>query len=164
MNESEMTWMDVPSDAMDFDQARQAVRELRKKVIELSNLPRTVTEFADRCRECGAKYGKLLKQQPCDDAISRQAVLEILKDKWNMFSDANDAMQESIDTIESLRPVTPQQKVGKWIFVHPLQADDGGAYICSCCEVGDWNLKGTEKFCPNCGAKMQEVEESEEEK
>lgn len=24
----------------------------------------TVTEFADRCRECGAKYGKLLKQQP----------------------------------------------------------------------------------------------------
>lgn len=24
----------------------------------------TVTEFADRCRECGAKYGKLLKQEP----------------------------------------------------------------------------------------------------
>lgn len=24
----------------------------------------TVTEFADRCRECGAKYGKLLKQKP----------------------------------------------------------------------------------------------------
>ena len=23
----------------------------------------TVTEFADRCRECGAKYGKLLKSQ-----------------------------------------------------------------------------------------------------
>lgn len=23
----------------------------------------TVTEFADRCRECGAKYGKLLKQK-----------------------------------------------------------------------------------------------------
>jgi len=26
--------------------------------------PETVTEFADRCRECGAKYGKLLKQEP----------------------------------------------------------------------------------------------------
>jgi len=24
----------------------------------------TVTEFADRCRECGARYGKLLKQEP----------------------------------------------------------------------------------------------------
>lgn len=24
----------------------------------------TVTDFADRCRECGARYGKLLKQQP----------------------------------------------------------------------------------------------------
>ena len=27
-----------------------------------SQEPETVTEFADRCRECGAKYGKLLKQ------------------------------------------------------------------------------------------------------
>ena len=29
----------------------------------------TVTEFADRCRECGAKYGKLLKSQTghCED-------------------------------------------------------------------------------------------------
>lgn len=26
--------------------------------------PETVTEFADRCRECGARYGKLLKQEP----------------------------------------------------------------------------------------------------
>ena len=26
----------------------------------------TVTEFADRCRECGARYGKLLKQEPCE--------------------------------------------------------------------------------------------------
>ncbi len=29
--------------------------------------PETVTEFADRCRECGARYGKLLKQK--DEAI-----------------------------------------------------------------------------------------------
>ena len=69
--------------------------------------PETVTEFADRCRECGAKYGKLLKQDSCEDAISRQEVLDILKDKWNMFSDANDAMQESIDTIEAVKSVTP---------------------------------------------------------
>lgn len=52
---------------------------------------------------------KALKQEPCEDAISKQAVLDILKDKWNMFSDANDAMQESIDTIESLRPVSSSE-------------------------------------------------------
>lgn len=53
---------------------------------------------------------------------------------------------------------TPLPK-GHWIKIHPLQADDPGAYMCSCCEVGDWNLKGTEKFCPNCGAEMTEGEE-----
>lgn len=53
-----------------------------------------------------------LQQKPCTDAISRQAVLDILKEKWNMFSDANDAIQESIDTIEALQPVTPQPRVG----------------------------------------------------
>ena len=30
--------------------------------MELEQEPETVTEFADRCRECGAKYNKLLKQ------------------------------------------------------------------------------------------------------
>lgn len=34
------------------------------EVVEWLNIleqePETVTEFADRCRECGAKYGKLL--------------------------------------------------------------------------------------------------------
>lgn len=42
-----------------------------------------------------------------EDVISRQEVLDILKEKWNMFSSADDAMQESIDTIESLPSVTP---------------------------------------------------------
>jgi hypothetical protein len=55
---------------------------------------------------------KALEQEPCEDAISRQAVLDILKDKWNMFSDANDAMQESIDTIEALPNVTAEPKTG----------------------------------------------------
>ena len=58
---------------------------------------------------------QLKDQEPCEDCISRQAVLDILKDKWNMFSDANDAMQESIDTIEAISPVTPQPKMGQWV-------------------------------------------------
>lgn len=53
------------------------------------------------------------------------------------------------------RILEQEPKTGYWIKVHPLQADDGGAYMCSCCEVGDWNLKGTENVCPNCGAKMK---------
>ena len=47
------------------------------------------------------------EQQPCEDAVSRKAVISILKEKWNMFSDANDSMQESINTIEAIPSVTP---------------------------------------------------------
>ena len=53
-------------------------------------------------------------------------------------------------------------KIGHWIKVHPVQADDEGAYMCSCCKVGDWDLKGTENFCPNCGARMAEEQERSE--
>ena len=59
--------------------------------------------------------------------------------------------------LKDLPPVTPAEKVGHWIFVHPLQEDDGGGYMCSICNVGDWNLNGKENYCPNCGAKMWEV-------
>ena len=54
--------------------------------------------------------------------------------------------------------MTHELKIGHWINVHPLQADDEGAYMCSCCKVGNWGLKGTENYCPNCGAMMTESE------
>ena len=96
------------------------------------------------------------------DLISRQTVIDVLKDKWNMFSDANDAMQESIDTIEALPSVTPQPKIGKWIAqdIHNCHTD----FKCSECGYihsfthlyGEPTADYT--YCPRCGAKM-EVEE-----
>lgn len=53
---------------------------------------------------------KALEQEHYGDYINKHEVLHILKEKWNMFSDADDAMQESIDTIEALPPVPPQTK------------------------------------------------------
>ena len=40
----------------------------------------TVTDFADRCRECGARYGKLLKQEPIIDKIRAEIEQEAFKD------------------------------------------------------------------------------------
>lgn len=41
---------------------RRCLQELI--ITSMKSIPHeTVTEFADRCRECGAKYGKLLKQK-----------------------------------------------------------------------------------------------------
>ena len=51
----------------------------------------------------------------------------------------------------------PEQKIGYWIPIHPLQADDEGAYLCSNCNTGDWDIKPTDKYCKFCGAKMQGV-------
>ena len=52
--------------------------EILVKAIKNGIPHETVTEFADRCRECGAKYGKLLKQEQSGDLISRDAVLDII--------------------------------------------------------------------------------------
>lgn len=95
----------------------------------------SICEYTDYCDEVSIEEAvkvaiEVLKQEPCEDAISRQAVLDILKDKWNMFTDANDAMQESIDTIESLRPVSSSEKPNKseWQHDHEiLKAYSDGA-------------------------------------
>lgn len=63
--------------------------------------------FDNARREALDMANKALEQEPCDDCVRRQEVLDVLRDKWGMFSDANDAMQESIDTIKALQPVTP---------------------------------------------------------
>lgn len=50
-------WYDVPSDEMTLEQARQAVKDLRKKLSEVLEP----------------------EQQPCDDCISRKETIEWLK-------------------------------------------------------------------------------------
>jgi len=54
------------------------------------------------------ELARKLEQGPCEDCVSKQIVIDVLKHKWNILSNANDAIQESIDTIEALPPVTPQ--------------------------------------------------------
>lgn len=90
-----------------------------------------------------------------DDAISRQAVLDILKDKWDLYLYADDAIQASIDKIRAIPPVTPHPKTGHWI-IHPK-----GIYahlVCDKC-LSNAPYDCRTNYCPNCGAKMQEVEE-----
>lgn len=51
---------------------KKATRIKLKELLEILDKGLTVTEFADSCRECGAKYGKYIKaleQQPVLDKI-----------------------------------------------------------------------------------------------
>ena len=90
---------------------------------------------------------------PCGDAISRQAVLDLMIQKWGENFSGDSAMQESIDAIRVLPSVTLQApNTGHW-------TDDG---YCSCCNKQTLPLdisgyaSGYDSFCPNCGAKMVE--------
>ena len=51
--------------------------------------------------------------------------------------------------------------MGIWIRVNPLQENDGGAFMCSECRTGDYDIKGTETICPYCGANMNKKSEKD---
>lgn len=100
--------------------------------------------------------GKAISQEPCDDCISRQAVLDL----FNRSDEYSWEMSLLKRKIEKMPPVTPAEKVGKWtreLIRNEYGGCIGAKMICS--ECGQDN--GYDKrmnFCPNCGAKMQEVE------
>ena len=103
---------------------------------------------------------KALEQEPCDDAISRQAVLD--KKELVDLEDGQSFYCISPEDVETLPPVTPQPKIGRWV------ENDRG--ICSCC--GKYKYEGIDgsiyddawfpSYCPNCGEKMVEPQESED--
>lgn len=124
----------------------------------------------------------ILEQEPCTDAISRQAALALtdeLKDDLpdddrlsDMVMSHNEGVLEYQTKLSLLPPVTPAEKVGRWIM--PVQ-DDGMSdpiyYQVRCSECGfdldpqTWHQElyqfGADKFCPNCGAKMVDLHKSE---
>ncbi len=89
----------------------------------------------------------------CEDAISRQAVLNLAK------FDGRDGLGSIIHAfdVEQLPPVTPAEKMGHWEY-NPLDM----CFQCSQCKCrceDDYKEPPRYKYCPQCGSKMQEVEE-----
>lgn len=132
-------WYDVPSDEMTLEQARQAVRDLREKLAEY------------------------LEQKPCEDCISRQAVLEVLKKHWLSGTVAHRVIDEIGLSINALPSVTPKEKTGKWESTEIFYGGESKGAIIKCSECGNEfkvspkvfeNLYGNERFCNYCGVRM----------
>lgn len=94
---------------------------------------------------------KALEQEPCEDAISRQAVIDMTG--LSEWFDSSDSYNEFVIALSDLPPVTPQPKMGHWIDKF------GGVYRCSCCREIisiDTEIEFpngiTYKYCPNCGS------------
>ena len=109
---------------------------------------------------------KALEQEPSGDAISRQAVLELVnKGYMGLYARQTD-IEIMKDKINDLPPINPQEpKTGHWIM--PIQ-DDGMSdpiyYQVRCSKCGfdldpqTWHQElhqyNADKYCPNCGARM----------
>ena len=68
---------------------------------------------------------KALKQEPCGDAISRQA-MHIELEKWITYGEYkySTATQYLYDRIDGLPPVKPAEKAGHWIPVSERLPED----------------------------------------
>lgn len=117
-----------------------------------------------------------IEQKPCEDCISRQAVLDEIDDtnRRGGFG-CKLSYTRCRGHIEQLPPVTQKPetvtefadrcrecgaKYGKWIFVDKAKEHAH----CSECDYGNVDLFDgrPHNYCPNCGAKMAEPQESEE--
>ena len=143
---------EIPSNEMNLEQARQAVRDLRKCVLD--------------------HY--LLSESR--DAVSRKAVFDMCKKEidhisknWQNYhspSEAKSGFAYIATNIYELPPVTPQQKIGHWILNdnQGVQAVGHLMYHCSECgrEIcskyhGKISLLKEYPYC-HCGARMGESE------
>ena len=108
-----------------------------------------------------------IKTELSGDLISRDAVLKEIN-CWIGSGEYRYAMSERflIDRIKTLPPVTAEPKTGYWI---EKDGYDGDIYY-DCSECGEsWaTIEGTPwdnewNYCPNCGCRMYEPQESEDE-
>lgn len=126
-------------------------REEAKEVLQ-EQIDKYGQEYDDEGIDALEAAIKALEQEPCEDAISRNAVLmEIDKYLCGVPFD-----EKGIDiVIKELPPVNPQPKIGHWIIV-----DDCEKFIAKCSVCGrieDSRMVHKYPYC-HCGAKMKDGE------
>ena len=140
--------------------------EIERAIDLLDNLMGMIEDNQGNDYDFALKKGiEALQKEPCDDAVSRKAVLEQTynwsKDEFLRVTNPFDYLRKRIN---SLPPVTPKREQGKWIKGEPWSEGYGMGetygyyYTCSKCGnlvQGDYNACDM-KYCPNCGAEMAE--------
>ncbi len=165
----------------------EAIKHAEEVVKEKEKLANTYESFKDygnpkssitsgykECLSCAEEhrqlaewlkdYKRLLEQEPCDDAVSRDAVHECIDEAWMCSKDAKEMADVLEKMVNALPPVTPQQKTGKWLV--DLQTATEDYYVCSECgrriHLLYPDVVGNYPFC-HCGAKMVEIQERSKE-
>lgn len=108
---------------------------------------------------------KALEQQSCDDAINREDTLKAMIEQLGIRNEDYLIPAEATlyKVVKNMPPVTPQQKMGRWI-AYEVRLPDRTIlnYRCSACGrklIGySTETLSEAPFC-HCRAKMQEVVE-----
>lgn len=118
---------------------------------------------------------KALEQEPCEDAVNRQAVCEFLENHAKTYDDvrvriglkAGSSLVANPDNVPSVTPAP------KKCHNENKDYDDCDQFVCSNCgiELQDWHQVERDEddgnvsyheyefhFCPNCGAKIESEE------
>ena len=129
----------------------------REEAIEILKKYKDESEedyYEKRAKALG-KGIEALEQEPCEDIISRKAVLDYIYNDLGLGDEENGKdverqmeLEISYRYVKSLPYVTPQPKTGHWIET------DMDIYECSECHKG-LALLEKENYCPHCGAKME---------
>lgn len=98
-------------------------------------------EFEKDFKEIIELADKVLEQEPCEDAISRQAVLAIVGDSCLDLDNYEDT-KEFCDEINDLPSVTPTRKKERWIPVSERLPEDDDDVIITAIFAGTLNKKG----------------------
>lgn len=133
----------------------EAVRILNTMLFasRMSNITPIGTQ--DEVEEAVLMAIEALFAEPCEDAISRKSVIDVLTKNRVHFCDVIKITSE----LKELPSVTPKQKIGYWVF-----PNSATKMICTCsCCGGDGTAFGKDKFCRNCGAKMIEKDDTDDE-
>ncbi len=151
-------WQSFLEDNIDYGGISEAYK-MAMKALEQQPSDSNISDPCDGCRyelnstngnpcySCG-KY-KLTEQQPSEDCISRQAVINTIFYKSDNTCDVV-LSTDLMDRIKHLPSVTPQPKKGKWIYKWMK-----GQFCSECDEQSVWKFN----YCPNCGAYMRGEED-----
>ncbi len=133
----------------------------REKAIEFGNMWLEINEDSKNSHTYAffQMAIQVLQQEPCEDCISRQAVIDKMKKRDEELSCL------TVKDVRELPSVTPQVKTGHWIYDDEHSDWFDTTYECSCCKrtiiVPYEAMKEVYKEYPycHCGAKMTERRE-----
>lgn len=99
---------------------------------------------------------EVLKQEPCEDCISRQAVLDKIYDVDGMeaLENSNIFAKHYANMVKSIPSVTPKEKTGKWIQQPRCEGDEQPDLVCPNCgfKISWWDMGN---FCAKCGKGLE---------